>query len=592
MGTVLANWKWLVSGFAFVVYVAIQHVLYVSLMAACHRFKRALDAAKEHPEETSGFVWLVNVRNMFTQANGTWIDNAPIPRDAVIDSLDNEIWRTSRYSALQRWGLAAPLLGVILSAFGFMVSPPQLTGEVQDVMSKLGPLFTGVFVGALMALVNQVYLHFAAIELSAVRAKAVLWFDEIVWKAISQNAHNALGQAASATQSAAAYLENSSHQLATSNIAYRDSLLELNRQLAQVREAAQATSATFNTFTTSFGEMTEQIRASIRNLTAINETANAVENSGAIWASAANKVSNASTAIEESSLKLAETSNNFSTNFEAMHQSLKDNLGASTSGLLAVVNNLTDPIQRLETSIQHMQENTDRHSELSAALSAAVKQSDQFLMERMALNADEADLQKEMASRVRLSIESMQKLTDTVGAVGNIGASLNQAAAGLNESAAAIGGAVKNFAELQATVHSSISETTSGLQNAARDLAHPIQSLHGSVERVSASTEGHADLSERIGNLTHQTERLIQDRVQASAEESQRMETVEKRLDETSHVLADSAARMQELQGGLEALVSELKLLRESNAGRGRWLSWLSKPNKSQNSLASPKNGH
>jgi len=598
MGFILANWKWLFSGLALVIYVVIQHALYISLLKACREFKSALDSANTDPaREAGGFVWLRDVRTMFSQDNGTWIENSPLPRDAVIDSLDNEIWRTSRYSALQRWGLAAPLIGVILSALGFMVSPPELTSEVRDIMSKLGPLFVGVFVGALMALINQVYLHFAAMELGRVRAKAVRWFDEVVWKAIRQNANNALGQAAAATQSSAKYLETSSMQLATSNISYRDSLLELNRQLAHVRAAAQSTSTTFDTFTTTFGEMTDQIRASIRNLSSLNATAAAVENSSAAWNAAAASVTNASTAIEASSQKLSETCGKFSTNFDDMHRTMKEDITGSTTGLLAVVNNLTEPVRKLEGSIQQMQTNTDRHSELSAALSTAVKQSEQFLMERMALNADEAELQKEMANRVRMSIDSMRQLTETAGAVNNTGTALNQAANGLQGSSATIESALKNLldtcnafsahcAKLQTNMNSSVSDATSGLQTAARDLANPIQSLNCTISRISTSTENHAEFSERLDHVAKQAERFLEDRVQATTDESarvSRIEGTEKRLEETSRILSDSATTMRDLQRGLDALVEELKIARQSKDGRGRWLSWLSKPRGSTN---------
>ena len=54
--------------------------------------------------------------------------------------------------------------------------------------------------------------------------------------------------AAAETQSAANLLTNSSKELASCNVSYRDSLLDLNRQLSVVRDAAQNTSKTFDEF--------------------------------------------------------------------------------------------------------------------------------------------------------------------------------------------------------------------------------------------------------------------------------------------------------------------------------------------------------
>lgn len=565
MGFISDNWKLLFSGTALIAFVAIQHTVYTALLKACKEFKDTLDNGASDPARgTGGFAWLQNVRTMFSQEGGQWIVNSPLPREAVIDSLDNEIWRTSRYSALQRWGSAAPLIGVILSALGFMVSPPELTGEVKDIMTKLGPLFVGVFVGALMALINLAYLHYAALELGRVRAKAVLWFDEVVWKSITQNAHNALGKATSETQEAAKYLVTSSQELATCNISYRDSLLELNRQLGTVKDAAQVTSKTFDTFSTTFGEMTEQIRASLRNLTSLNATASAVENSSAVWYAAATKVNNASTGIENSSKKMLETCANFSMNFDDVRRSMKEGIEQSTGGLLEAVTHMSEPLQKLEGSIEQMQKNTERHTELSTSLTKAVEQSDRFLLERMALNADEANLQKEMATRVRVSVDSLKQLTDIVGAVGNTGASMNEAAAGLKESSGTIGGAMKGLLEtcngfaahcaaLQSKMNSEVAEATTGLQNAARELSTPIQSLNSSISRVSTSTENQAD----SGN---------------------RMEGVQTQLAETARLLTESANNMRQLQNGVETLVSELRSSRANkDSANGRWspFGWL-----------------
>ncbi len=584
MNFLAANWKFLFCGISLLVFVVIQHSIFISLKKACRDFMAALDAP-DRAGGAGGFVWLKNVRAMFAQASGGWLENSPLPRDAVIDTLDNELWRTSRYSALQRWGLAAPLIGVILTALGFMVSPPDLNGEVSDIMTKLGPLFMGVLVGAVMALINQVYLHLAAQEIVQVRAKAVHWFDDVVWRSIRQNAGNALGQAAAATQDAVKHLEKTSSELAACNTTYRDSLLELNRQLATVREAAHMTSNTFDAFSLTFGEMNEQIRASIRALTALNETSAAVENSSAIWNAAAVKVNNASTLIEGSSQKLLDTCGNFSTNFDDVRRTLKVGITESTGGLVNAVNRLMEPIRKLEGSIQQMQTNTDRHSELSVALNGAVKQFDQYIQERMALNIDEADLQREMATRTRVAIDSLQQLANAAGSVNNTGNTMNAAATGLRDASVTIGNVLNSLfetcngfasrcAELQGTMNNNVVETTSQLQNAAHELSN-------GMSRVSANTENHAALAARLDQVARQAERFLQERAKAGAAEfaqQTRMEQTEKRLEESAKQLSETTHAIQRLEHGVETLVEELRAARKETS-RGKWLSWLSKSN-------------
>src|ERR1043165_3159487 len=314
-----------------------------------------------------------------------------------------------------------------------MVSPPELNGEPGDVMGKLGPLFVGVFVGALMAIVNQVYLHFAAVELGKARTKAVRWFDQVVWVSIRQNAYNVLGQAAAETQSAASALEQSSRQLATCNISYRDAMLELNQQLAHVRAAAQSSSTSFEAFSTMMASMTERVGAAIHIL---NETTVAVSNTATVWNAAADRLNNASGAIEGSSLQLHDTCGN-----------MRDGLHQTTDGLVDAVNRLKDPIVNLEGSIEHLRANADRHAEVSVGLNAAMAQSKQFLDERMALNIDEATAQQEMATRTQRAIESLQQLAETVGPIKETGASLNVAASGLKEASETIGATLKGFLE-------------------------------------------------------------------------------------------------------------------------------------------------
>lgn len=569
MGFFAANWKWLLSGTALVLFVIVQHSLYLSLLRACRKFKDALDS--NDPQSDAGsFVWLRDVRAMFSKPDGAWGDNSPLPREAVIDALDNEVWRRSHYAALQRWGLAAPLIGVILSAVGFMFAPPELTGAVGDVMTKLGPLFVGVFVGALMALINQVYLHYAALELGKVRASAVRWFDDVIWRTIRQNAHNVLGRAAAETQNAAKSLENSSQQLATCNVTYRDSLLELNRQIADVRGAALSSFQSFETLSASISEMTQRLGASIKNVNALNDTAAAIENASVVWNIAAAKVITASAAIDESSKKFHDTCGNFATNFEEVRNAMKEGMSESTGNLREVVNGLAEPLKNLGGSIEQMKANTDRHTELATALTSAVEHSNQFLAERMALNIDEADMQQEMATRTRAAIESLQKLTDTVNTVGGTSTSLNAAAGGLREASMTIGSALKNFLDTCATMNHGATEVSHELQGAARELAQPVRMLSTNLSRVSNGAENQAEIVERLDHVARQSER-------AEVVRAERMEQIEQRLGETAQALSESAKGMAQLQQGLEALVSEIRAARDSKEpAPRRWLPWLS----------------
>src|ERR1043165_2201827 len=66
--------------------------------------------------------WLRWMNDTFAR-NGEWLSPAPLPREAAADSLDHELWRNPDYLKLQRLGVAAPLIGVILSGAGFILFP-------------------------------------------------------------------------------------------------------------------------------------------------------------------------------------------------------------------------------------------------------------------------------------------------------------------------------------------------------------------------------------------------------------------------------------------------------------------------------------
>ena len=130
-----------------------QHIILGRIKAACKAFSAALPRGDSPEPGTAGtairgeFTWLYSVVAAFAK-DGKWVDNPPLPRDAVIDHLDNEIWRFPGYNQLQRLGLAAPLVGVILSGFGFIVESVTGkdggSGDFTSTLRQLAPLFMGV----------------------------------------------------------------------------------------------------------------------------------------------------------------------------------------------------------------------------------------------------------------------------------------------------------------------------------------------------------------------------------------------------------------------------------------------------------------
>ncbi|NLF70271.1 MAG: hypothetical protein GX575_14625 [Candidatus Anammoximicrobium sp.] len=104
-------------------------------------------------------------------------------RDDVLKELDTQIASNTHYLLLQRAGVMAPLLGVIITVLGFMLIDFSHTGEqnLGELLLTVAPLVAGVGTGAVLAFINQWLLHFVGNEVERVRYAARVWFDAAIW---------------------------------------------------------------------------------------------------------------------------------------------------------------------------------------------------------------------------------------------------------------------------------------------------------------------------------------------------------------------------------------------------------------------------
>jgi ABC-type transporter Mla subunit MlaD len=114
-------------------------------------------------------------RNSTTPGNYT--------RDDVLKELDTQIASDGSYLLLQRAGVMAPLLGVIITVAGFMLIDFSQTGEqsLGELLLIVVPLSAGVGTGALLAIINQGLLHLVGGKVERVRYAARVWFDSAIW---------------------------------------------------------------------------------------------------------------------------------------------------------------------------------------------------------------------------------------------------------------------------------------------------------------------------------------------------------------------------------------------------------------------------
>jgi hypothetical protein len=117
-------------------------------------------------------------------------------REDALQELDAQIASNGNYLLLQRMGVMAPLLGVVLTVAGFYwLHVGQGDESLQSILMTVTPLVSGVGTGAVLALVNQVLLHIAGRRVESLRMTARGWFDAAVWsnsrREMPMNAMNA-----------------------------------------------------------------------------------------------------------------------------------------------------------------------------------------------------------------------------------------------------------------------------------------------------------------------------------------------------------------------------------------------------------------
>jgi hypothetical protein len=145
----------------------------------CRDYKRSGDgrAGVRSLSESHGWLhWVVaNFPEKSQRANC-------FTREDALQELDTRIASNGNYLLLQRMGVMAPLLGVVLTVAGFYWL--EVGGEddsLNSIMAAVTPLVSGVGTGAVLAMINQLLLHVAGRRVERLRMMARTWFDAVIW---------------------------------------------------------------------------------------------------------------------------------------------------------------------------------------------------------------------------------------------------------------------------------------------------------------------------------------------------------------------------------------------------------------------------
>lgn len=151
------------------------------LLRLCRDFQQGGDGRRGYRKLSQDFSWLQWVLAIFPKKGGS--PSGHFTREEILDELDDRVASESDYLLLQRMGVMAPLLGVILTVVGFYWLEVDESGaeSLSSILLAVTPLVSGVGTGAALALINQALLHLVGSRVERLRLTARTWFDAVIW---------------------------------------------------------------------------------------------------------------------------------------------------------------------------------------------------------------------------------------------------------------------------------------------------------------------------------------------------------------------------------------------------------------------------
>ncbi len=456
---------WLIVLVAGLLFLAAQLWLCFSFIGWLRKYEQTLtalsddleaggDGRKDIADAASRYSWLKWVNSNFPTGTTTPGNYA---REDVLHELDTRIASRSDYLLLQRLGVMAPLLGVILTVLGFpfIELPETEDPSLDQMLDVVTPLVAGVGTGAVLALINQFLLHIAGGRAEAVRMIGRTWFDSAIWYSVGLDTQAATVKAIAAIERMAVSVSESAdrqsenaERLVESTTAMKEAATEfqqvvtafgsdikgLPETLRDVRDATAASAKTLDAlipvgqravagldvsvsafrtsieqdFIKSAAKHRESLDSlSTANLTALGDTSTRIQD-------AAKSVSDGSVLFR----KVLEEQSQFSELMQPVHDSLNESiqrLSKSGDQLAATVANEVTPSQ--QAFREAAGSSTESAKQLSSFIDAGVDPATKRL----------ADLHKTLAG-LEQTAKAMQAFGQAGGDVDRITRSLADAA--------------------------------------------------------------------------------------------------------------------------------------------------------------------
>jgi hypothetical protein len=200
---------------------------------------------------------------------GATTPNGNFTRDDVLQELDARIASNPNYLLLQRMGVMAPLLGVILTVVGFYWLDVDQSEEqsLSSILHAVTPLVIGVGTGAVLAVVNQILLHGVGNRIEKLRLAARTWFDDVIWSQIGADAQAATEKAVAAIERLARSVAESADRHAAGSDRIAESTVAVQGAASHLRDVVQLFNAEIRGVPHALADLQQAIASSAAALT-------------------------------------------------------------------------------------------------------------------------------------------------------------------------------------------------------------------------------------------------------------------------------------------------------------------------------------
>lgn len=229
-------------------------------LSASHSGRRSRGA-----QNAAEFPWL-----QWVQANYPADGRGPagLTRQDALHELDVHLAADGHHRSLQRGGVVAAWLGVLLACVGILPWNAVVgAGTAADGPLALAvPLAAGGAMGALMALFNAGLLHVATNRMDRLRTTARAWFDTAVWQAAERDAQAVRDRTLAALQAMSQTMENAASVFAGSVAHITDSAHRFDQASLGLRHAAQQLESQLQLMPETFRLLKAATEASVNTL--------------------------------------------------------------------------------------------------------------------------------------------------------------------------------------------------------------------------------------------------------------------------------------------------------------------------------------